>query len=215
MNKEEFLKMVEMLDHAPRQHAPKVRPVPRVRQQRIRGYRFQAGGVDVAVQFNETFRLGAVKVDFVTAKDGNQHLALVCSTATWSALQAEEARGGKTETLDILEREVGEAVSLVQTRMVDLSMKGPRKVVDRRTVTRPSNDRVEFVTRGITDLVSQMATLMGMPEHARSDNQVTQVAKRYAELAGEMEQLRRAVIEAEGNFELAQQQVIALMGGNE
>lgn len=185
------------------------------RRARVVGYRFRTTAVDVAVHFNETFRLGAVKVDILQVGGGDWTVSLVTSTATWSHLQSEEARGGATPTLDILEREVDEAVSQVQTRMVDLSMKGPRKVVDRRTVTRPSNDRVEFVCRGIADLVAQMATLMGMPEHTRSDNQVTQVAKRYTELAQEMGELRRAITEAEGYFELAQQQVISLMGGDE
>lgn len=186
-----------------------------MRQPRILGYRFQTDTVDVFAQFNETFRLGAVKIDFVPQKNGDVTLALVCSTGTWSALQHEERRGGTTPTVDILEREINEAVTVVQARMVDLNMKGPRKVVDRRTVTRPSNDRVEFVCRGIADLTSQMATLMGMPEGTRSDNQITQVAKRYAELAGEMSRLRTALTDAEGQFEVAQQQIMALMGGDE
>lgn len=187
-------------------------PAPVDRQPRVRGYLFfPTGHPPLKIRWNETYRLGAITVEI--DPKGAVEPVLVLSTATWSFLQEEERRGGATPTLDHVDQEIVGALGAMRTKMIDLGLKGPRKVVDRRVATRPSNDRVEFVCRGISDLVAQMSTLMSVPEHTRSENQVTQVAKRYAELAGEMGELRKALTAAEGSFEIAQQQVIALMGG--
>lgn len=155
----------------------------------------------------EGFRRGVVKVT------PDPELRLQMSASTYSALNAERLTGGATPLLDMLEQEVIDAGADMQTRMVDLG-KGPKKVVDRRTVTRPSDDRVEYVVQGISDLTSQMATLLAQPQHVRSEGTVNGAAKRYAELAEEMKKLRRAMMQAEGAFEVAQAQVIVLMDGD-
>ncbi len=155
------------------------------------------------ISLNDAFRLGTITVDPSTNK-------IVMSSASWSALVSEHNRGGVTPILDTVETAVGEAVATMRTQMLDLSLKGPRKVVDRRRVTRYSDDRVDYVCNGISDLVAQMSNLLGMT--GRSEGSVAEVAKRYAELASEMKKLRAAITEAEGKFEVAQQQVMQLMG---
>jgi hypothetical protein len=172
------------------------------------------------VALNDTFRLGLVTINpgpSANLDGGGCPLdsgSLVMSTGTWSALVAENQKGGKTPFLDVLEANVWEATTTMQTRMVDLS-KGPKKTVDRRTVTRYSDDRVDYVCRGISDLVSQMSTLLAQPKHLRSDGSVAGVAKRYVELMSEMKALREAMLAADGHCEIAQQFVIALMGEDE
>lgn len=155
------------------------------------------------VVLNDTYRVGVISIE---PTQNN----IVMSSGTWSALVSENNRGGTTPVLDLIENAVVEAVGQVRVKMLDLSLKGPRKVVDRRRVTRYSDDRVDYVCNGISDLVAQMSNLLSMSN--RSDGSVTEVAKRYVELATEMKKLRDAVTEAEGKFEVAQQQVIQLMG---
>lgn len=159
------------------------------------------------VKLNDTFRLGAFQARPPLPFDPEG--SVTCSTASWSHLLTEQGRGGVTPALDAVEMAVGEAVSMAKVKMIDLSFKGPTKVVDRRRVTRYSDDRVDYICRGISDLVSQMSTLSQMP--GRSDGSVASVAKRYAELASEMKELRTLVANAEGMFEVAQQQVVNLM----
>lgn len=159
------------------------------------------------VKLNDTFRLGAVTIEVLPKS------MIVMSSATWSSLVSEHTRGGVTPILDALEAELGKALGSMKTSMVDLSVKSPRKVVDRRRVTRYSDDRVDYVCSGIGDLVAQMSNLLGMA--TCSEGSVTSVAKRYAELATEMKGLREAVTRAEGQFEVAQQLVVQLMGRSE
>lgn len=155
------------------------------------------------VDLVDTYRLGAVTIQPLEQQ-------MMMSSATWSALVSENNRGGVTPALDDVQEAVSEAVLKLRTQMLDLSLKGTRKVVDRRRVTRYSDDRVDYVCNGISDLVQQMSNLLGMS--GRSEGSITEVAKRYAELASEMKALREAVVVAEGRFEVAQQQVMQLMG---
>lgn len=175
-------------------------------QPTLRAARVDARGMTVcaySVKINDTFRLGAVSI-------APETLTVAMSSASWSAVVSEHNRGGRTPVIDTLEKEIAEADDMALARMTDLSMKGPTKVVDRRRVTRYSDDRVDFICRGISDLVSQMSNLLSAP--SVGDGQVSAVAKRYAELATEMRELREAVTNAEGMFEVAQQQVMQLMG---
>ena len=156
------------------------------------------------VRLNDTFRLGAVMVDVHGGKE------LVMSSATWSALVTEDQRGGYTPTFDFLENKALAAGEAMKVVMVDLAVSLNRKIIDKRRVTRYSDDRVDFICRGISDLVAQMSNLLAMREV--SEGSVSVCAKRYAELAAEMKALRVAVTTAEGQFEVAQHQVVQLMG---
>lgn len=160
------------------------------------------------VSFNDTYRPGTVVCDYNTPQP-----ILRMSNTTCSALLHETKQGGHMPLLLALEKEMDEAEAQMQTKMVDLGAKTGRKVVDRRTVTRYSDDRVDFVCRGISDLSSQLATLLG--QGAPSEGSVAHAAKRYAELAAEMKKLRAAMVAAEGHFEVAQIQVMKLMGGDD
>ena len=155
------------------------------------------------VRINDTFRLGAVKLEWVVTVGGGYRVMPTMSSATWSSLVTEKQRSAHTPALDVLERAIADVKVTIKTTMVELGGKGPTKVVDRRRVARYTDDRVDFVGRGISDLVSQMSNLLSKPSASRSDGTVASVAKRYAELASEMKLLRAALTDAEGRFEIA------------
>lgn len=159
----------------------------------------------IQVSINESFRIGVIQLD------PNAGTVTLC-TSTLSWLDGTERTGGREwgAVANLLRTTIKTAETTMQTQMVDLTKVA--KVVDRRKITRPSNDRVEHVCRGIADLTQQMATMLsGRITH--DDSMVNGVAKRYSALAAEMQELRQKLTEAEGMFEVAQAQVIMLMDG--
>lgn len=160
-------------------------------------------GIECAI--NESFRLGAVQLDI-------EHKRCVMSSGTLSWLDTTERKGGPEwgAVANLLRNALRQAERTMQTQMVDLTRSA--KVVDRRKVTRPAEDRVELVCRGIADLTQQMSGMLsGRVRH--DENMVNGVAKRYSALAAEMAKLREALTNAEGMFEVAQMQVVQLMDG--
>lgn len=162
----------------------------------------------VPVQINEAFRAGTLMLE-------PEKQQIVCSTTTLKWLDGVETDGGATwrKVGQVLHQELEESGAAMKARMVDVGARVGLKVVDRRKITRPSNDRVDFVCGGISDLVSQMAPFCD--GRKLSGNQVQNFAKRYGELRDEMAKLRAAVAAAEGAFELAQHQIVRLMDGQE
>lgn len=162
-------------------------------------------GIQVAI--NESFRLGAIQLD-----PSVQKITTSSGTLTW--LDQTERKNGPDwgPIANLLRTTIKESGRTMQTQMVDLTKVA--KVVDRRKVTRPAEDRVELVCRGIADLSAQMSGMLsGRVSH--DENMVNGVAKRYATLAAEMAKLREALTNAEGMFEVAQIQVMQLMGGDD
>lgn len=154
---------------------------------------------------NESFRLGAIQL-------APEQGLVTLSSATLSWLDATERKGGPEwgAVASSLRTTLRAAEKSMQTQMVDLTRVA--KVVDRRRVTRPAEDRVEHVCRGIADLTQQMAGMLsGRVTH--DETMVSGVAKRYSLLAAEMAKLREALTQAEGMFEVAQIQVVQLMDG--
>lgn len=164
------------------------------------------------VRINESFRVGVVEFQFFNDSTTLPPLSVVTSSATLSWLDGTERKGGPEwgAVANLIRTTMKNAETKMQTQMVDLTKVA--KVVDRRKVTRPSDDRVEHVCVGIRDLTGQMASMLsGHVVH--DDTMVNGVAKRYSALAAEMQELRQRLTEAEGMFEIAQAQVIALMDG--
>jgi hypothetical protein len=160
-------------------------------------------GIQCAI--NESFRLGVAQFDVE-----QQRVVLSSGTLNW--LDATERKGGPEwgSVSNLLRTTIRTAERTMQTQMVDLTKVA--KVVDRRRVTRPAEDRVELVCRGISDLTAQMSGMLsGRVVH--NDAMVAGVAKRYSALAAEMAALREALTNAEGMFEIAQVQVVQLMEG--
>lgn len=162
----------------------------------------------VPVQINETFRAGTLMLE-----PDKQHV--VCSTTTLKWLDGVETDGGATwrKVGQVLHAELEESGAQMKARMVDVGARVGLKVVDRRRTTRPSNDRIDFVCNGISDLVAQMAPFCD--GRTLSGNQVQNFAKRYGELRDEMAKLRADLTAAEGRFEVAQHQIVQLMDGQE
>lgn len=161
-------------------------------------------GIECAI--NESFRLGVVQLDI-------EHKRCVMSSGTLSWLDASERKGGPEwgGVANMLRTALRTAERTMQAQMIDLTKTA--KVVDRRRVTRPAEDRVELVCRGIADLTQQMSGMLsGRVRH--DDAMVSGVAKRYSALAAEMAKLREALTNAEGMFEVAQMQVVQLMDGD-
>lgn len=165
------------------------------------------GGVPVTL--NESFRTGVLTIEISRG-------AITCCTSTLSWLEAQEQQGGATwrKIAEVLHQEIEDAgYDAMRTHMVDVGARVGVKVVDRRKVTRPNNDRVDHVSHGIADLVAQMAPFCdGRP---LSGNQVRNFARRYGELRDEIALLRAALADAEGRFEIAQSQIVKLMEGQE
>lgn len=164
--------------------------------------------VGVPVTINDTFRTGALMLE-------PEHQRITCSAATLSWLESAEVNGGDTwrKVAGVLHAAVEEAGARMKSQMVDVGAKVGLRVVDRRRTTRPSNDRLDFVCQGISDLVAQMAPFCDGRE--LTGNQVGNFVKRYGELRDQMAILRKSMDDAEGRFELAQAQVVKLMEGQE
>lgn len=165
-------------------------------------------GIDVVL--NDTFRLGVLMLEI-----GNSQRAgrIICSTGTLSWLDATESKGGRewgivANGLRAEIRKVGE--SMATSTMVDLTSRG-HKVVDRRKVTRPSDDRIQHLCQGISDLVAQMAAMLAGQVEATPEL-IGGTARRYAGFAAEMKDIRELLTGVEGMFDLAQMQVVQLMG---
>lgn len=169
----------------------------------------------IQVVINESFRIGVLQLDCSSFTRTVPQLSsgkIICSAATLSWLDSTEQRGGREWGIvaNVLRNEIREVGELAASRMVDLTTRG-HKVVDRRKVTRSSNDRIEHLVNGISDLTSQMASMLAGHVEA-TPKLVAGTAKRYAELSAEMKEIRTLFLKAEGMFDVAQAQVMALMG---
>lgn len=162
----------------------------------------------VPVTINEAFRSGLLMLD-------PENQRITCSSSTLAWLDSMETNGGAAwrKCSQVIHHEIGDAGEAMKATMVDVGARVGLRVVDRRRVTRPTNDRLDFVCKGIADLTAQMAPFCD--GRTLSGNQVQNFAKRYGELRDEMAQLRMALAEAEGRFEVAQKQIITIMDGQE
>lgn len=167
----------------------------------------------IAVVINETFREGVLMLETGTSMRTGR---IICTSGTLAWLDATEQKGGRDwgALANVLRAEIKKAGDeMAQSKMVDLTTKG-HKVVDRRRVTRPSDDRLDHLVQGISDLTQQMAAMLA-GQVVASPQLVAGTAKRYAELAAEMREIRGLFTACEGMFDIAQMQVVTLMGADE
>ena len=167
----------------------------------------------IGVVINETFREGVLMLETGTSTRPGR---IVCTSSTLSWLDASEQRGGRDwgALANVLRDEIKLAGDeMAQSKMVDLTTRG-HKVVDRRRVTRPSDDRLDHLAQGISDLTQQMAAMLA-GQVVASPKLVAGTAKRYAELAAEMRDIRSLFTNCEGMFDIAQMQVVTLMGAED
>lgn len=164
--------------------------------------------VGVQVAINDTFRSGVLMME-------PEQQRISCSSTTLSWLDSMETSGGEKwrKVAGVLHAAVEEAGKAMKSQMVDVGAKVGLRVVDRRRMTRPTNDRLDFVCQGISDLVAQMSPFCD--GRTLSGNQVGNFVKRYGELRDEMKKLRDDLAQAEGRFEIAQAQIVKLMEGQE
>lgn len=167
------------------------------------------------VVLSEDYRLGVIVVSADTVR--RPMYQLVMSPYTWATLDHLERRGG------VAWAECFDAVDAAYTEVVGRVVKEGIPMISRMVEVRPrrtkpvpvpgsrSADRLGAVCVEIQKLVAQMAPHCDGREV--DDEALARFAGSYGKLRAEMISLREAFAEADGQFEIAQAQMVHLMEG--
>lgn len=173
----------------------------------------------VPVEIAGMWRFGAVQAvagapGYGTLPGEVTYTKLSMSDATWAALSHAETAGGKA--FRVLRDSIDEPYTeLVNDVRREGGMKSVMIAVPLRPVTRQppagakSADRIGAVCVGIQKLVAEMAPFCDGRD--TNETQLAGFAAKYGKLRSEMTALRQAFSEAEGQFEIAQAQMVHLM----